>query len=194
MSHGDGEDAPALAAREMLAEGRRAEEVFAELAARTGEWGACALAVCSALGVPRTDAEARLRELQPFFTEFAVGEEEIVADVLRFGGMFVVDRILDERGERVRELLGSAAAARGGHRAGVLKLFRSGELTKIFLYFAGARFQDGRGSPPDFWAAMTAAGELLADGPLAGETGPGRSEVRAALEHCRGQAAALGAR
>lgn len=187
MNRGDGEDAPALAAREMLAAGRSGEEAFAELAARTGEWSVCALAVCSALGVPRADAEARLRELEPFFEEFVVGEEELVAGVLGFGGMFVLDRILDERGERVRGLLAGAAGARGGYPAALLKWFRSGELTKIFLYFARARFVDGRGSPPDFWAAMTAAGELLAS-----EPGPDRSEVTAALEHCRGEAAALG--
>jgi len=76
MSHGEGEDALVLEAREMLAAGQSDAEVFAELAASTGKWGVCLLAVCLALGVPRTDAEARLREVEPFFSDFAVGEEE----------------------------------------------------------------------------------------------------------------------
>ncbi|WP_405678371.1 hypothetical protein OG292_29470 [Streptomyces sp. NBC_01511] len=189
MNSGADEDAPALAAQEMLAAGRSEEEVFAELAARTGEWGVCALAVCSALGIPRPEAEARLRELQPIFPEFAVGEEELVADVLRWGHMFVVDRVLDERGERIRDLLGTAAGARGGWPGSLLGWFRGGELRKIFLYFAKTRFRDGRGSPPDFWAAMTTAGELLAN-----DAGPDRPEVTAALAHCHAQAVALGVR
>ncbi|WP_030208315.1 hypothetical protein [Streptomyces sp. NRRL S-87] len=61
MSRGEGEDILVLEAREMLATGRDEGEVFAELAARTSDWGASALALCLALGVPRTDAEARIR-------------------------------------------------------------------------------------------------------------------------------------
>ncbi|MCX5375057.1 hypothetical protein [Streptomyces sp. NBC_00091] len=77
MSRGEGEDKLVLETREMLAIGWNEEDVFAELAARTGDWGASALAVCLALGVPRTDAEARIRELRPLFEEFVVGEHEV---------------------------------------------------------------------------------------------------------------------
>ncbi|WP_405437398.1 hypothetical protein OG373_09385 [Streptomyces avidinii] len=114
MNHGEGEDELVLEALEMLATGRDDEEVFAELAARTGDWGASALAVCLALGVPRTDAEARICEARPLFEEFVVGEEDLVASVLAFGHVFVVDRVLDAHGERIRDLLGTAAGARGG--------------------------------------------------------------------------------
>ncbi|MEY2233194.1 hypothetical protein [Streptomyces sp. BF23-19] len=69
MGHGEGEGALVLEAQEMLAAGQSDEEVFAELAARTGKRGVCLLAVCLALGVPRTDAEARLREVEPLFSE-----------------------------------------------------------------------------------------------------------------------------
>lgn len=55
MKHGEGGDALVLEAREMLATGQGEEEVFAELAARTGDWDACALALCLALGVSRPD-------------------------------------------------------------------------------------------------------------------------------------------
>lgn len=188
MSHGEGEGALVLEAQEMLAAGRSDEEVFAELAARTGDWGVCVLAVCLALGVPRTDAETRLREVEPLFSEFTVGEEEDLAYFLRFGHVFIVDRVLEEHEERIRDLLGTAAGARGGFPAGLLAWFRTGKLTKIFLYFTRTRFLDGRGSPPDFWAAMTAAGELLAS-----QDGPDQEEVAAGLERCRSQAAAVSA-
>ncbi|MER8036482.1 hypothetical protein [Streptomyces hydrogenans] len=187
MRHGEGERELVLEAREMIAEGRSGEEVFAGMAARTGDRGRSLRAVCAALGMPRADADARLREAEPLFTEFAAGEEEDLALVLAFGHAFVVDRVLDEHEERVRELLGTAAGARGGCPGSLFAWFRTGELTKIFLYFAQTRFRDGRGSPPDFWAAMTSAGELLA-----GRDGPDHAGVTAALERCRAEAAALG--
>ncbi|MFJ4773833.1 hypothetical protein ACIP88_32760 [Streptomyces uncialis] len=186
MGHGEGEGALVLEAREMLAAGRSDEEVFAELATRTGDRGVCVLAVCLALGVPRADAEVRLREVEPLFSDFAVGEEQDLAFLLMFGHVFIVDRVLEEHEERIRDLLGTAAGARGGYPGGLLAWFRTGELTKIFLYFAKTRFRDGRGSPPDFWAAMTAAGELLA-----GQNRPDHEEVTAGLERCRTQAAAI---
>ncbi|WP_251053870.1 hypothetical protein [Streptomyces sp. ISL-66] len=65
--------------------------------------------------------------------------------------------------------------------------FRTGKLTKIFLLFAQTRFRDGRGSPPEFWAAMVTAGELLAT-----EDGPDQAEVTAGLERYRTQATAVG--
>ncbi|MER7754493.1 hypothetical protein [Kitasatospora sp. NPDC097643] len=188
MNRGEGEDALVPEAKELLAAGRSEEEIFAELAARTGAWGVCALAVCLALGVPRPDAQARLREVEPLFAEFSVGEEELVATVLTMGHVFIVDRVLDEHDEHIRSLLETAAGARGGYPGSLLGWFRSGELTKIFLYFAKTRFRDGRGSPPDFWAAMTTAGELLA-----GRDGLDQEEVTAGLERCRTQAAAIGA-
>ncbi|MFK0256605.1 hypothetical protein [Streptomyces sp. NPDC090445] len=187
MNHGESEDALVLEAQQMLAAGQSEEEVFAELAARTGEWGVCVLAVCLALSVPRMDAEARLREVEPLLAEFTVGEEEDLAFVLTFGQVFIVDRALEEHEEHIRELLGTAAGARGGYPGGLLGWFRTGELTKIFLYFAKTRFRDGRGSPPDFWAAMTTAGALLAS-----QGGPDHAEVMAGLERCRTQAAAIG--
>ncbi|MFE9792347.1 hypothetical protein ACFYRL_11450 [Streptomyces goshikiensis] len=188
MSHGEGDEELVLTARAMLAVGRSAEEVFVALAARSSDWGASALAVCLALGIPRTDAEARIREVRPLFEEFTVGEDDLVASVLAFVDVFVVDRVLDAHQERIRDLLGTAAGARGGYPGSLLACFRSGELTKIFLYFAKTRFRNGRGSTPDFWAAMIAAGELLATG-----DGPDQAGVTAGLEHCRAQASSVGA-
>ncbi|MEU6865365.1 hypothetical protein ABZ924_19165 [Streptomyces sp. NPDC046876] len=189
MSHGEGEGALVLAAQEMLAGGQSDEEVFADLAARTGKWGVCVSAVCLALGVPKTDAEARLRQVEPLFADFAVGEEEDLAFVLRFGHVFIVDRVLDENEEHIRDLLGTAAGARGGYPGSLLACFRTGELTKVFLYFTKTQFRDERGSPPDFWAAMTAAGELLVS-----QDSPDHEEVTAGLARCRAQAAAIGAK
>ncbi|MGW6979130.1 hypothetical protein ACWGE1_06725 [Streptomyces sp. NPDC054932] len=187
MKHGEDEDALVLEAREMLATGQDEEEVFAELAARTGEWDACALALCLALEVPRPDAEARIREARPLFDEFEAGEEDVVAMLLTCGHVFVVDRVLDGHGERIRELLWTAACARGGFPGGMIPWFRTGELTKIFLLFAQTRFRNGRGSPPEFWAAMVTTGELLAT-----EDGPDQADVTAGLERCRAQATAVG--
>ncbi|MEU3408861.1 hypothetical protein ABZ766_33630 [Streptomyces sp. NPDC006670] len=189
MSHGEGEGALVLTAQEMLAGGQSDEEVFADLAARTGKWGVCVLAVCLALGVPRVDAEARLREVEPLFADFAVGEEEDLAFVLRFGHVFIVDRVLDEHEEHIRDLLEAAAGARGGYPGSLLGWFRTGELTKLFLYFTKTQFRDQRGSPADFWGAMTVAGELLAR-----QDGPNHEEVIAGLTRCRAQAAAIGAK
>ncbi|MFE6183960.1 hypothetical protein ACFQ6U_05940 [Streptomyces sp. NPDC056465] len=189
MGHRESEGMLVLEAKKMLAAGHSDEEVFAELAARTGTRGVCLLAVCLALGVPRTDAEARLREVEPLFADFAVGEEEDLAFFLTFGHIFIVDRVLDEHEERIRDLLGTAAGAHGGYPGGLLGWFRTGELTKIFLYFSKTRFRDGRGSPHDFWAAMNAAGELLA-----GQDRTEHEEVAAALQRCRTQAAAIGAK
>ncbi|MFF5444003.1 hypothetical protein [Streptomyces sp. NPDC012888] len=186
MSHGKGEGSLVLKAREMLATGRDEEEVFAELAARTSDWDISALAVCLALGVPRTDAEARIREARPLFDEFEVGEEDLVAMFLACGHVFVVDRVLDAHGERIRDLLWAAACAHGGFPGGMIPWFRTGELTKIFLLFAQTRFRDGRGSPPEFWAAMITAGELLAT-----EDSPDQAKVTAELEHCRAQATSV---
>ncbi|MCX5403705.1 hypothetical protein OHA37_07385 [Streptomyces sp. NBC_00335] len=90
MKHGEGGDALVLEARAMLAAGQGEEEVFAELAARTGDWDACALALCLALGVPRPDAEARIHEERPLFDEFEAGEEDIVAMLLACGHTSVV--------------------------------------------------------------------------------------------------------
>lgn len=184
MIHGEGEDALVLEAQRMLAAGQGEEDAFAELAARTGEWVICVLAVCRALGVPRADAEARLCDIEPLLDGFSVGEEELVASVLAFGHVFIVDRVRDEHEEHIRNLLGTAADARGGYPGGLLRWFRTGELTKIFLYFAKTQFRGGRGSPPVFWAAMTTAGELLAS-----KDGPNLAEVMAGLERCRTQAA-----
>ncbi|MFJ5636465.1 hypothetical protein ACIQF5_28000 [Streptomyces goshikiensis] len=186
MKPGEGEDTLLLDARTMLGSGRDAEEVFTELAVRTGDWGACALAVCLALGVPQTDAEARIREVHPLLEELTAGEEDFAASLLVCGQVFVVDRVLDDRGERIRDLLWVAAGARWGYPGSLLAWFRGGELTKLFLFFAKTEFRGRRGSPTDFWAAMVNAGELLA-----GEDGPDQDAVTVGLERCRAQAAAL---
>lgn len=114
MKAGEGEDALVLAARERLAAGQDEEEVVAQLAARTGEWHACVLAVCLAVGVPRTDAEARLRHVERCFAEFEPGEEELLSSLLVMGDTFIVDAVLDEHDEHIRGLLETAHAAYAG--------------------------------------------------------------------------------
>ncbi|MFF2523226.1 hypothetical protein [Streptomyces liangshanensis] len=186
MNRGVGEDALVPEAREMLAAGQGAEEAFAELAARTGEWHVSALAVCLAAGVPRPEAESRLRACEALFAEFGAGEEKHAATLLASGYVFLVDRVLDEREEYIRDLLATAAGARWGWPGSLTGWFRTGELEKIFVFFARTDFRGRRGSPPDFWAAMAAAGELLAAG-----DGSDRAAVTAALVRCHEQRDAL---
>ncbi|MEV7618304.1 hypothetical protein [Streptomyces sp. NPDC089799] len=135
MKHGEGEDALVLEAREMLAAGQSKEEVFAELAARTGDWDACALALCLALGVSRPDAEARIHETRPLFDEFEAGEEDIVAMLLACGHVFVVE---PSAGRSRRADPQPVVDCRLRPRRLSWRhdpLVSHGELTKIFLLF-----------------------------------------------------------
>ncbi|MGW0925854.1 hypothetical protein ACWD3J_43520 [Streptomyces sp. NPDC002755] len=116
-----------------------------------------------------------------------MGEEQRVATLLTVGHVFLVNRVLDERGEQIRTLLqDSAAGARRLSRQHARVVY-TGNLTKIFLFFAKARFRDGRSSSPGFWAAITAACELLTS-----EDGPEQSAKMAELKRFCAQAAPFG--
>jgi hypothetical protein len=170
-------------ARDALRAGRREVEVCTDLARRTGEPRAAALATCLALGIPHAEGERRLGEARvaSLFEEFGAGEEEDIAVFLDAAFVFVVDREPDAHERRIRDLLGTAVRAYGrgipgGLGAGLWRLFRTGELDRAYLLLASERrrIRDD-GDPAAYWAALFAAGNLLPDG----------DGIEEAREHCR---------
>ncbi|MFI8423681.1 hypothetical protein [Streptomyces sp. NPDC085479] len=108
MSDGEGEGALVLEAQDMLAGGRatrKSSPTFRE----DRQVGCLCLGRVLGPGCARIDAEARLREVERLFANFAVSDEEDLAFVLRFGHFFIVGRVLDEHEEHIRDLLGTAA-------------------------------------------------------------------------------------
>ncbi|CAL9584522.1 hypothetical protein SUDANB105_05097 [Streptomyces sp. enrichment culture] len=169
-------------ARDALSAGRREVDVCTDLAWRTGDPRAAALATCLALGIAHAEAERRLAEpeVASLFEEFGAGEEEDVAVFLDAAFVFVVDRELDAHQRRIRDLLGAAVRAYGkgipsGLGASLWRLCRTGELARAYLLLASdrRRVRDD-GDPAAYWAALVAAGNLLPDGDGIGE----------AREHC----------
>ncbi|MEU1202488.1 hypothetical protein ABZ446_40605 [Streptomyces sp. NPDC005813] len=176
-------------AHERLEAGCAPVAVFAELAARTGDWHLSAWAVCLALGIPAPDVAGRFaRGMGDIATEFHPGEEELCGEVMETVGLFDVPRPLDERGTEIARLLTTAAGALGGMPSGhALTLSRRrvrGELTAMFLSLARTLPRRERARPAEYWAALSAAGDLLL------QAGSGdRSEVERALQECRRRAA-----
>ncbi|WP_345657684.1 hypothetical protein [Streptomyces siamensis] len=176
-------------AHERLEAGCAPVAVFAELAARTGDWPLSAWAVCLALGIPAPDVAGRFaRGMGGIATEFHPGEEELCGEVLETVGLFDVPRPLDERGTEIACLLTTAAGALGGMPSGrALTLSRRhvrGELTAMFLSPARTPPRRERARPAEYWAALSAAGDLLLQ--AGGEEG---REVERALQECRRHAA-----
>ncbi|MHB9854397.1 hypothetical protein ACSYGO_34865 [Streptomyces krungchingensis] len=176
-------------AHERLEAGRAPVAVFAELAARTGDWHRSAWAVCLALGIPAPEVAGRFaRGMGDIATEFHQGEEELCGEVLDTVGLFDVPRPLDERGTEIARLLATAAGALGGMPSGhALTLSRRrvrGELTAMFLSLARTLPRRERAGPAEYWAALSAAGDLLLQ-----TGGEDRREVERALQECRRHAA-----
>ncbi|PBC60549.1 hypothetical protein BKI49_29025 [Streptomyces sp. Tue6028] len=176
-------------AHERLGAGWASVAVFAELAARTGDWHRSAWAVCLALGIPAPDVAGRFaRGMGDVATEFHQGEEELCGEVLETVGLFDVPRPLDERGTEIAGLPATAAGALGGMPSGhALTLSRRrvrGELTGMFLSPARTLPRRERARPAEYWAALSAAGDLLLQ--AGGEEG---REVERALQECRRRAA-----
>ncbi|MET8975946.1 hypothetical protein ABZX85_10020 [Streptomyces sp. NPDC004539] len=166
-----------------------------EKAVRQGaEPRATALAICTRLGIPRAEAESRLRAADALFTESGPGSEPDLALFLDTGHVFVVDRPLDERETEIRDLLVRATGAMGRVPSGLAhslgRWWRTGELTRAFLVLA--RREQVRGDAGAYWSALAAAGELLlgSAGDGVGEAGKGGDEsVVTAWEKCRTSAA-----
>ncbi|MDX3073254.1 hypothetical protein [Streptomyces sp. MI02-7b] len=180
------ESALLRSAHELLEAGHAPVAAFADLAAETGDWNASARAVCLALGIPAPDVEQRLGRagVAALAAEFHPGEEDLCGEVLDTVGLFDVPRPLDERGTEIKRLLSTAAGALGGipsgHALSLSRRFAKGELTEAFLLLARKVPHRERARPAEFWAALSAAGDLLLQ---AG--GDERDEVERALADCR---------
>ncbi|MFF9620454.1 hypothetical protein [Streptomyces griseosporeus] len=193
MSH-TGLEALVDRARDALRGGTDAGGVCAALTRETGDVRTAALATCLALGLAREEAERRLddEEAALLVAECLPGDEEGVVLLLEAGGLFVVDRRLGPREERVRELLGAAIAAYGrgvpsGFAVSLSRWLRGGQLSRAYLQLASDRRQvRADGDPAAYWAALVEAGELLPDG-----DGDVIAQARA---HCRRMAAQHAAR
>ncbi|MDX3533502.1 hypothetical protein PV721_03775 [Streptomyces sp. MB09-01] len=177
--------------REALGSGLPVIEVHAELAAGTDDVRAAALVVCDALGIPRGEAERRLRGCQDLWGEFGPGDERLVGELLDGIGLFDVHVTLDERGERIRGLMRRAMGASGGISSGIgvgiLRKLDTGRLPEAFAVLVRVRVRE-RGDPVRYWAVLGTAGELLAAWlPSGDEEAAGR--VREARERCAREAA-----
>ncbi|MCX4761704.1 hypothetical protein OG562_12090 [Streptomyces sp. NBC_01275] len=162
-------------------------KAFEESARRGGDPREVAVGVCVGLGIPRGEAERRVRELESVFAELGPEEGEL-AFLLDLGDLFVVDRRLDADEVVIRDLLVRAGEAMGdgvpsGVAKGLSRWFRTGELDRAFLLLADERRRvRPEGDPSAYWAALVAAGELL----LPGGDHQGVGE---ALAYCRRMAA-----
>ncbi|UUY50854.1 hypothetical protein NRK68_28630 [Streptomyces yangpuensis] len=176
---------PADRARQALASGLPPAEVYAALAVGAG-FRDTALAVCDALGIPRADAEHRLRGTEELWGDFAPGDEELAGELLDLAAVFDVHVTLDEPGEQVRRLLGRSMGALGGIGSGaafsISRKLATGRLPEAYTVLVGLPVRD-RGDPARYRAELIAAGELLADWlPPDDQEAAGR--VREARERC----------
>ncbi|MFD5633572.1 hypothetical protein ACFWJM_05425 [Streptomyces sp. NPDC127077] len=163
--HGGGDRVLVTVAGDRLREGVPPVGVFAELAARTGDWDGAVRAVCLALGLSAPDLRRLGPDSHEIYSEFGPGEEDLCGKVLEIHGVFDVPRLLDERETEVQCLLRNAFGASGGIATGrALALARNlfkGELATAFLSLARKKPRAPRGRPVDFWNALCAAGALL---------------------------------
>ncbi|MER5416716.1 hypothetical protein [Streptomyces virginiae] len=172
-------------AREALASGLPPTSVYAALAVGA-DFQDTALVVCDALGIPRADAEQRLRGAEELWGDFAPGDEGLLGELLDLIGAFDVHVALDEPGERVRRLLGRSMGALGGIASGAAfsigRKLDTGRLPEAYTVLVGLPVRE-RGDPARYRAELIAAGELLATWlPPDDQEAAGR--VREARERC----------
>ncbi|MFF9979232.1 hypothetical protein [Streptomyces erythrochromogenes] len=176
---------PVERAREALASGLTPAEVYAALAVGA-DFRDTALAVCDALGIPRAEAEHRLRATDGLWDDFAPGDEEFLGELLDLAAVFDVHVTLDEPGEQVRRLLDRSMGALGGIGSGVaLGVSRkpaTGRLPEAYTVLVGLPVRE-RGDPSRYRAELIAAGELLADW-LPPDDREAAGRVREARERC----------
>ncbi|MFJ3631211.1 hypothetical protein [Streptomyces sp. NPDC090112] len=181
-------------AREALSVGLTPVDVYAGLAAGTGDRRGAALTVCDALGIPRPDAESRLRGTEELWDGFGPDEEQLVGELLDLVGLFDVHTTLDEPGEHLRTLMNRARAALGGIASGAASaLWRrlaTGRLPEAYALLVGLPVREG-GDAARYWALLTTVGEGLAAWLPPGDEEAARL-LGEARERCAREAAALG--
>nr|WP_216377795.1 hypothetical protein [Streptomyces asoensis] len=164
-------------------------KAFEELVRQGGDPRAAAVTIFVGLGIAREEAERRVREAEPLFSDLEPEEEETLALFLDRSHVFVVDRRLDAREREIRALLGRAVGAMGAVRSGLghslHRWLRTGDLARAYLSLAKGNQVTATGDPSVYWSALVAAGDLLPVGQGGGER-EGLEEARA---HCRRMAA-----
>ncbi|MFE1826067.1 hypothetical protein [Streptomyces yangpuensis] len=184
---------PVERAREALASGRSPAEVYAALAVGA-DFRDTALVVCDALGIPRADAEHRLRGAEELWGDFAPGDEELLGELLDLAAVFDVHVALDEPGERVRRLLDRSMGALGGIGSGagfsIGRKLDTGRLPEAYDVLVDLPVRE-RGDPARYRAELIAAGVLLADW-LPPDDREAAGRVREARERCARRDAAGG--
>ncbi|MER7823325.1 hypothetical protein ABTX85_12275 [Streptomyces sp. NPDC096097] len=176
---------PVDRAREALAAGLPPAEAYAALAVGA-DFRDTALVVRDALGIPRADAERRLRGAEELWGDFTPGDGEPLGELLDLIGVFDVHVTLDESGERVRRLLERSMGALGGIASGaafsISRQPATGRLPEAYTVLVGLPVRE-RGDPARYRAELIAAGELLAAWlPPGDQEAAGR--VREARERC----------
>lgn len=179
-------------ARERLRAGVTPEAVCAELAARVPQWWDAALAVGLALGIEEAELLRRMDGDPDLQSAYEPGDEEAYAEFLELGGLFDVPKQLDEREEVIADHLWAAVQARGRFPSGYFFTLQrgllKGELAHVFRSLTRTGLDPDRSRPAEFWAALSAAGELLdpADGDECGTVAQALDECRQQLADCTG--------
>ncbi len=181
---------PLERAREALRSGLPPAEVYAGLAVGA-DFRDTALVVCGALGIPRAEAEERLRGTEELWDDFAPGDEEFLGELLDLAAVFDVHVPLDGPGEHIRGLLGRSMGALGGIAGGVAvgisRRLSTGRLPEAYAVLAGLPVREG-GDPARYRAELSAAGELLA-----ARLPPGDEAAAALVREARDRCARRGA-
>ena len=157
-------------ARAELDAGRRPDAVFEALVVDTLDPRAVALAVCSALGVPLEEARQRWTETGEPLMERIIQPDEFAESgaLLELAGFFDVHRQLDEREQRIRDLLDQALATvvggglPSGYAHSLFRKLQTGRLAEAFISMATHAAQSRRPVPTEYWTHLLAAADLLA--------------------------------
>ncbi|MEZ0110472.1 hypothetical protein ABH920_004487 [Catenulispora sp. EB89] len=145
----------------------RPEAVFATLAEEAGDYRAAALAVCAAVGVPRSQAHQRWAGIgEEALSQMLPGDEAADLGVfLELAGFFDVHPDLAEPEQQARRLLEQAFAAAGGVPSGyahnLIRKLRTGRLAEAFVSMVTYGAGRSRLTPREYWEYLLAAAELL---------------------------------
>lgn len=166
------ETALARRARAELLAGARPGAVFATLAEDTHDFSAAALAVCTAAGISRAEAQQRwIEEVEvELGSEFQPEDGAELGLALELGGFFDVHRQLDEREQCIRHLLDLAVSESfatlgvlpSGHAVGVRRKVEAGRLAEAFVSMATFSVRRRHPMSAEYWTHLLAAADLLA--------------------------------
>jgi hypothetical protein len=154
-----------------LLAGARPDAVFATLAEDTHDYRGAALAVCTAAGIPRAQAQQRwIADGAELVPQVQPGDAAELGFFLELAGFFDVHRQLDEREQHIRHLLDQAVdrafATLGGlpsgYAHGLSRKLRTGRLAEAFVSMATFGARQRHPMPAAYWTHLLAAADLLA--------------------------------